>query len=99
MHLNDYEAFLKVLPSKLFEYGALGKPIWAGVGGYAATFINENLSNATVFAPCEVSAGVQAFDELDIADAPRTDFIARFKRTAIMDGMAADLLATVGDNR
>ena len=99
LHLNDYEAFLKVLPSKLFEYGALGKPIWAGVGGYAATFINENLSNATVFAPCDVSAGVQAFDELDIADAPRTDFIARFKRAAIMDGMAADLLATVGDNR
>ena len=24
MHLNDYDAFLKVLPSKVFEYAALG---------------------------------------------------------------------------
>ena len=33
LHLNDYDAFKKVLPSKLFEYAALGKPIWAGVSG------------------------------------------------------------------
>jgi glycosyltransferase involved in cell wall biosynthesis len=39
LHLNDYPAFQKVLPSKLFEYGALGKPVWAGVSGYAAEFI------------------------------------------------------------
>ena len=35
LHLNDYPAFKKVLPSKLFEYAALDKPVWAGVGGYA----------------------------------------------------------------
>jgi hypothetical protein len=29
LHLGNYEAFCKVLPSKIFEYGALGKPIWA----------------------------------------------------------------------
>ena len=30
LHLNDHDAFLKVLPSKLFEYGAMAKPIWQG---------------------------------------------------------------------
>ena len=31
LHLNDLEAFKKVLPSKLFEYAAFDKPIVAGV--------------------------------------------------------------------
>ena len=96
LHLNDYEAFHKVLPSKLFEYGALGKPIWAGVAGHAATFVRSHLTNATVFAPCDAVAAVHAFDELDIADAPREEFIAQFKRTVIMDAMAEDLVATAG---
>ncbi|WGK60360.1 glycosyltransferase family 4 protein [Halopseudomonas sp. SMJS2] len=94
LHLNDYDAFHKVLPSKLFEYGALGKPIWAGVAGHAATFVRSHLTNATVFAPCDAVAAVHAFDELDIVDAPREEFIAQFKRTAIMDAMAEDLVAT-----
>lgn len=97
LHLNDYEAFHKVLPSKLFEYGALGKPIWAGVAGHAASFIHEHLTNAQVFAPCDPVSAVQAFEELDIAESPRDEFVARFKRTAIMDAMAEDLVATVGD--
>lgn len=97
LHLNDYDAFHKVLPSKLFEYGALGKPIWAGVAGHASKFINQNLSNAKVFAPCDAAAAIKAFDELDIIDSPRAEFVARFRRKAIMDSMAADLIATVGD--
>ena len=35
LHLNNHKAFKKVLPSKIFEYAALGKPILAGVSGYA----------------------------------------------------------------
>lgn len=97
LHLNDYDAFHKVLPSKLFEYGALGKPIWAGVAGHAATFVRSHLTNATVFAPCDAAAAVQAFEGLDISDAPRDEFVARFKRTTIMDAMAKDLEATVSE--
>ena len=33
LHLNDYEAFKKVLPSKIFECGATKKPVIAGVDG------------------------------------------------------------------
>ena len=47
--LNDKAAFLKVLPSKLFEYAATGKPILAGVSGYAAKFIDENIVGCEVF--------------------------------------------------
>lgn len=93
LHLNDYDAFRKVLPSKLFEYGALGKPIWAGVGGYAATFVKENLDNATVFPPCDATEAVKAFETLKITDEPRKAFVNRFARKAIMDEMARDVVA------
>jgi len=95
LHLNDYDAFRKVLPSKLFEYGALGKPIWAGVAGYAAEFVSENLDNAAVFAPCDVAEATEAFENLHIADEPRNEFVAQFARKAIMDEMARDLVALV----
>ena len=99
LHLNDYEAFHKVLPSKLFEYGALGKPIWAGVGGYAAEFVVKNLSNATVFAPCDADEAVASLNKLDIADSPRPEFIDRYRRTTIMDEMAMDLVAIAAGDR
>lgn len=98
LHLNDYEAFRKVLPSKLFEYGALGKPIWAGVAGHAAEFVTENLDNAAVFAPCDFAGAIEAFESLHIADEPRDEFLARFARKVIMDDMARDLVALVNGN-
>lgn len=95
LHLNDYEAFKKVLPSKLFEYAALGKPVWAGVGGYAAEFVRENISNSAVFAPCDVAAAVTSFDQLKLETSPRKDFVARFSRENIMNGMALDVISLV----
>lgn len=88
--------FQRLLYYTLFEYVALGKPIWASVAGHAASFVRTHLSNAAVFAPCDAEGAVVAFAALDIVDAPRDEFVARFKRTAIMDAMAEDLVATVG---
>lgn len=65
LHLNDYGAFRKVLPSKLFEYAALGKPIWAGIAGYAADFVKENISNVAVFSPCNADEAVESFGRLN----------------------------------
>ena len=93
LHLNDYDAFRKVLPSKLFEYGALGKPIWAGVAGYAASFVRENLDNAEVFPPCAEGEAEEAFNRLRIRNEAREKFVARFSRRAIMGEMARDLVA------
>jgi hypothetical protein len=98
LHLNDYDAFRKVLPSKLFEYGASGKPIWAGVSGYAAEFIKTNLNNAKAFSPCDLVGALDTFNELQIIYESRDDFIARFSRKVIMDKMAKDMVSIVNEN-
>jgi Glycosyl transferases group 1/Glycosyl transferase 4-like domain len=88
LHLNDYPAFKKVLPSKLFEYAALGKPIWAGVGGYAAHFVGSQINNAAVFRPCDAQDAVRAFDKLAMGGSLRRDFRAKYARGTIMSAMA-----------
>lgn len=93
LHLNDYDAFKKVLPSKIFEYAAMGKPIWAGVSGYAAEFIRAEIGNAGVFRPCDVAGAVAAFEQLDFHDSRRPDFVRKFSRTNIMEAMAEDICA------
>ncbi|WP_037007213.1 glycosyltransferase family 4 protein [Pseudomonas asplenii] len=95
LHLNDYDAFRKVLPSKLFEYAALGKPIWAGVSGYAADFISQNIDNAAVFSPCDVEAAVTTFDILKMVTAPRNSFVEHFSRGNIMNSMSKDVLSLI----
>ena len=92
LHLNDYDAFRKVLPSKIFEYAALGKPILAGVTGYAAEFIKAEVSNAKVFHPCNVEGAEQALLSLDLKSELRDVFVEKFSRTNIMDQMAGDII-------
>lgn len=93
LQLNDYPAFRTVLPSKIFEYAALGKPILAGVAGYPADFLREEVTNAAVFYPCDVDAAVAAFERLQIRDEPRASFVQKFSRRTIMRAMAADIVA------
>jgi glycosyltransferase involved in cell wall biosynthesis len=92
LHLGRQAAFEKVLPSKLFEYAALAKPILAGVSGYAERFIQEEITNAAVFAPCDVSAAVAAFGSLHLTDRPRPEFVAKYARANIVRAMADDVL-------
>lgn len=94
LHLNNYEAFAKVLPSKIFEYAALGKPIWAGVPGFSADFLRQEVDNSAVFPPCDAGSAVRALDELVIQDRPRTRFVEKFSRETICAEMAADILAS-----
>ena len=91
LHLNDYDAFKKVLPSKIFEYAAMGKPVWAGVSGYPAEFIEAEVANAAVFKPCDVDDAVAAFQRLELEDTVRLDFVRKFSRANIMQAMAADI--------
>lgn len=93
LHLNDFLAFEKVLPSKIFEYAALGKPIMAGVAGYPARFIADEVLNAQIFAPCDVKGGVQAFNRLQLQNSPRPEFLNKFSRGNIMERMAVDILS------
>ncbi len=95
LHLNDFRAFRRVLPSKVFEYAATGKPVWAGVAGYAAEFIQDEIANAAVFAPCDSAGAMNALRRLKLGQTPRPEFVARFARSRIMRAMAADVLELV----
>lgn len=96
LHLNAYDAFEKVLPSKVFEYAATGKPIWAGVRGYPQTFIESNIDNAATFAPCNENEALAALRSLQLVTSPRHEFIEEYSRRRIMHAMA-DHIAGVLD--
>jgi hypothetical protein len=93
MHLNDYEAFRKVLPSKIFEYAATGKPILAGVSGFAAEFTEKYVENAAVFQPCDAESMVSSLGSLDLSMRNRADFKEQFSSTNIMENLAGDVLS------
>ena len=97
LHLNDHQAFQKVLPSKLFEYAATGKPIIAGVSGYAANFIHQHIPGAYVFTPLH-SAGLAKAMQNAASGPPlyvRAEFCSKFARTKLMSDMAGVLLSDI----
>lgn len=96
LHLNDYPAFEKVLPSKVFEYAASGKPILAGVGGYASKFISNEIVGAKVFKPCDEKSAYHMLKNLDIKSVDRSAFVNKYRRESVMNEMAASLLAMDG---
>ena len=93
IHLNDYEAFKKVLPSKIFELGAYDKPLIAGVAGYANKFIADNISNTILFQPCEAVEMVKQLKEYEYYTEFRIPFLKEFKRESINKEMAASILS------
>lgn len=97
LHLNDYPAFRRVLPSKIFEYAATGKPVVAGVKGEAAEFLEREVAGSFIFPPCDADAMVKQVQEA-VRHGPkdRAEFRARFARSAIMDSMARDVLDLAG---
>jgi len=95
LHLNDFNAFKKVLPSKIFEYAATGKPILAGVAGFAADFLCENVSGTFVFEPNNVEQMGKALEKLMVGPGyyDRADFIDEFMRDKIISKMANEILS------
>ncbi len=91
LHLNDYDAFGKVLPSKLFEYAAMNKPILAGVSGYSADFIKSEIDNCEVFLPANSKDAIDKLNNLDLSIKRRSKFIEKFDRKKIMSMMAQDI--------
>ena len=98
LHLNDYPAFEKVLPSKVFEYAATGKPILAGVNGYAAKFVGEEVVNAGVFFPSDHKAAFNSLNKLNFEQSNRELFIKKYTRTNIMNEMAESIMSYRGQN-
>lgn len=84
LHLNDLPAFRKVLPSKLFEYLATGKPVLAGVAGHAADFLRD-IPGVALFPPCDVEAAAVALAGLQTTPCDRSDFVQSYARSAQME--------------
>ena len=95
LHLNNYEAFKKVLPSKIFEYGATEKPIIAGVDGYARKFVKEHLQEAMIFEPCNVEEFIKVLENYEPQLILRDGFIGKFGRETIFDKMTDSILELV----
>ncbi len=93
LHLNDYPAFRKVLPSKIFELATFNKPILAGVSGFSAQFIKEEINNSFVFNPCNSQPLVNHLLNFEAnSNIERSDFIEKFKRSKINKNMASSIL-------
>jgi glycosyltransferase involved in cell wall biosynthesis len=94
IHLNDYPAFRKVLPSKIFELATFGKPIIAGVSGFAADFIKGEVSDSFVFEPCNSKQLVE-FLKMDTASntIERKEFKLKYRRSNINKLMAESILS------
>jgi glycosyltransferase involved in cell wall biosynthesis len=94
IHLNDYPAFRKVLPSKIFELATFGKPIIAGVSGFAAEFIKNEVSDSFVFEPCN-SKQLVDFLKSDMLSnkIDRNEFKLIYRRSNINNLMAKSILS------
>jgi hypothetical protein len=93
LHLNDYKAFERVLPSKLFEYGATNLPMLAGVNGYARKFVEENISNSYVFDPCDSASLINWLQSYSYQVEERKEFVENFQRRNICKLQVRSLLS------
>lgn len=92
LHLNSYDAFKKVLPSKIFELASFDLPVLAGVQGYAREFIEENVSNHILFQPGNTTELVAKLQSYKYKREKRTDFIQKFRRMRLNREMAESML-------
>ena len=96
LHLNDIPAFRRVLPSKIFEYTALRKPIVAGLSGYSAKFILDNVPYAIIFNSGDIDGCVDAIkktENLEIKDENIDIFVEKYSREKIMNKMAKHIFS------
>ena len=93
LHLNNYDAYKKVLPSKIFEYAATGKPIWAGVDGYAKKFLDEEVTGSWVFEPSSIYSAIESFKLIKNDWSDRQVFIKKYNRDIIQRNLVDDILS------
>ena len=94
LHLNRNSALEKVIPSKIFEYSASGKPIIAGLGGFPKKFFENRIPGFFLFDPCD-HVGMSLAIEKAFSSPPlfnRQNFIEEFARKKIMKDLVNDIL-------
>jgi len=98
LHLNDVPAFRRGLPSKIFEYAALGKPIVAGLNGYSAQFLKGQVPYANIFNPGDCDGAYQAVikaSNVIVSNDHVDQFVEKYSRKSIMDKMADHLFGVM----
>ena len=95
LHLNNYPAFRRLLPSKVFEYAATGKPIWAGLCGFSKEFAKKSIENCAVFESGNIEEATERLSELILESRPRKTFVEKFRRQNIDKEMARDILGLI----
>ena len=101
VHLNNIPAFRRVLPSKIFEYAALGRPIVAGLNGYSAQFLRNHIPSAYLFNPGDPAGAVSCIQDAAISAASEaiiSNFVKMYSRVVIMDRMADQLVDIIECN-
>jgi glycosyltransferase involved in cell wall biosynthesis len=98
LHLNDYAAFRKVLPSKIFEYAATDKPVIAGVAGYAAEFLRTNVTNLILFNPGDFETFVQQVRLFDYKTEQRESFALEYKRSSVNEALSNSIINYLNRN-
>lgn len=93
VHLNDYDAFKKVLPSKIFELATYPQPMILGVAGYGARFVQENLENLILFEPCNSKELVEKLRNFKYQRVDRVGFKEKFKRSEVNFNMAKRIIS------
>lgn len=95
IHLNNLNSFKKVLPSKIFEYIAVGKPIIAGFpDGYASKFISNHINHCVFFKSCDpydFLIKLENCSKIKINKNQIEDFKIKFSRNSIMKNMTEDI--------
>lgn len=94
LHLNNYPAFKKVIPSKIFEYASTGKPIWAGVSGYAKSFLDNEVINSWTFKPSDLNSALLKFNQINDSWSDRTEFMKKYNRKRIQQQLVQDIVLT-----
>ena len=96
LSLNNFYSLQKVLPSKLFEYAAIPKPIYGGLTGYSKQFASE-ITDSYIFDSSNANEAIQQM-ELLLANtfkkevAERYEFMQKYRRSNIMQAMAQSII-------
>ena len=94
LHLNDKSAFEKSLPSKLFEYCCMGKPILAGYKGLLPNFVAENeIEGIFIFEPNNKESFLETFYQIKQNYYDRRKFIDMWKRKDQIKLMVNDIIS------
>ena len=91
--LSNEDAFLRVIPSKLFEYSTFNKPILAVVDGYCKMFIKTNLEGCFVAKPNDIKDIVENILKINKNKLyNRKSFITEFSRKKINNKLTLSIL-------